>query len=72
MVGGFRSYLDRKTGDGGTNPHMNKLKLKMQEREQRLADVEERSERMAKEAGDFNDSANELANVFKNKKWWQL
>ncbi|XP_058468131.1 syntaxin-binding protein 5 isoform X2 [Malaya genurostris] len=44
----------------------------MLERGDKLSQLEERTERMASEAQQFSNSANLLANKYKDKKWYQL
>lgn len=45
---------------------------KAMERTEKLNEMAERSAEMAKHGEDFSDSAGELVDYYKNRKWWQL
>eukprot|EP00039_Didymoeca_costata_P008048 m.107341 g.107341 ORF g.107341 m.107341 type:complete len:1195 (-) comp13925_c0_seq1:2739-6323(-) len=66
------AFLKRNTGEGGKNAMAERLKQRLDERTKKLAEQEERSKEMANHAEEFGDAATELANYYKNKKWWQL
>lgn len=66
------SYLTRTTGAGGINPTLEKLRLKMEERTERISEIEERSAQMAENGEAFGKAASDLASYYKNKKWWEF
>jgi len=66
------SFSERKTGEAGTNPEMERLRQRLDERTERLEAAEEQSARMAETGAQFNDNSAALADYYKNKKWWQL
>ena len=66
------SYLTRTTGAGGINPTFEKLRLKMEERTERISEIEERSAQMAQNGEAFGKAAGDLASFYKNKKWWEF
>lgn len=66
------AYSKRITGTAGINPEMARLREKMEQRKERLAQMEDTAAEMANHGKDFSDAATELANYYKNKRWWEL
>jgi hypothetical protein len=66
------SFLSRTTGAGGLNPTFEKLRLKMEERTEKTREIEERSAQMAQNGEEFGDAAKDLADYYRNKKWWEF
>jgi|EP00037_Helgoeca_nana_P031015 hypothetical protein len=62
------AFSERTTGEGYSNPMIDKA----MERTEKLNEMAERSAEMAKHGEDFSDSAGELVDYYKNRKWWQL
>jgi hypothetical protein len=59
-------------GSGQVTPHMEKLRVQMEERTEKLQETERRAEEMAQNGENFANAASELADHYANKKWWEL
>lgn len=65
----------RTTGEGGVNMaevKRNELLLKMDQRTEKLAEMQDAAAQMADDGARFKNATDDLVNHFKNRKWWEL